>query len=110
MSDTKKAELARSALKTKLEALNEKFCDPEIQIGTCRKEFKVVRKIGQGSYGVVHKIQCQKSKRTLVLKVMGEAKQCSAKQLDTLYKECLIHMQLDHPNIVKLYRVFYEDS
>lgn len=110
MGDNKKSELARQALRTKLDALNEKYCRPELVIGTCKKEFKMVRKIGQGSYGVVHKVQCTKSKNTFVLKVMGDPKQSTSKHLETLYRECLIHMQLDHPNIVRLYRVFYEEG
>jgi calcium-dependent protein kinase len=41
---------------------------------------------------------------------MGDPKKTSTKYYETLYKECHIHMQLDHPNIIKLYKVFFEDG
>ena len=41
---------------------------------------------------------------------MGDPQKVSQKYYEGMYRECELHMPFDHPNIIKLYKVFFEED
>ena len=66
------------------------------------KEYEIVEKISEGSFGVVYKVTKRQSKtdkkKFFALKEMVNL----PKRKDIIDREIEIHSNLDHPNIVKI--------
>lgn len=67
--------------------------------------YDVQEKLGSGSFATVKRCVRLKDKRQFALKIVKK-KGMDAKELESLKQEVQILMNLNHPNIVKLYEVF----
>lgn len=79
-----------------------------MQIG----EFQVGQKIGEGAFSKVHLCTRQGSSEELVMKIMkkDESKNENDRAVIQLAREVQVLSQLNHPNIVKYYQFFEDDS
>ena len=72
------------------------------------KQYKILKKIGEGSYGVVWKV---KHKKTNLIRAMKKIKKNIKNRNDTtkdIINEIELLRKLDHPNIVKIFEFFNE--
>ena len=72
------------------------------------KQYKIIKKIGEGSYGVVWKV---KHKKTNLIRAMKKIKKNNKTNDDTtkdIINEIELLRKLDHPNIVKIFEFFNE--
>lgn len=67
--------------------------------------YDVEEKLGSGSFATVKRCVRLKDKREFALKIVKK-KGMDAKELESLKQEVQILMNLNHPNVVKLYEVF----
>jgi serine/threonine protein kinase len=69
-----------------------------------------LQKIGQGHYGIVYKAKCIELKTFFAVKSV--VKQSIKNELDrvNLVNEISVMRQIVHPGIVKLYRIYEDDS
>lgn len=65
--------------------------------------------LGQGSFGVVRRAVSKLSGKTCALKIISKAT-APPEILRRLAEELAIHAQCDHPNIVRMYETFEDDS
>lgn len=72
------------------------------------KGYKVLQKVGQGTYATVFKAIQQKDGTTVAIKAISVAK-LSAKQTESTLNEIRIICSVSHPNIVKYYDAFIDE-
>jgi len=88
----------------------DKLINSEKHYQQIKKNYKVLEKIGTGSFGKVFKVFHIPSKQTRAMKVVK--KEASKHQDDdTKYlKEIEVLALLDHPNILKILEYFYDEN
>jgi mitogen-activated protein kinase 15 len=69
------------------------------------RKYRVVKRLGKGSYGVVWKAQDRGSHETVAIKKCFDCFQNSTDSQRTFREICLLQQLTSHPNIVKLYEV-----
>ena len=72
-------------------------------------DYQIQGELGRGSYGVVYRALNLKDNQVYVLKKINVS-HLSAKHQADAYKEIQILRQLNHPNIIKYFGSFVEDS
>ena len=72
-------------------------------------QYKVIKKIGEGSYGIVYLVESNKTSARYVLKKI-DLKGLSKSEIKDTYKEVNILKKLDHPNIIKFIQVNNESQ
>lgn len=69
------------------------------------KQYKIIKKLESGRYGTVYKVSCLNTPLSIyALKIISK-NFLSNKNINRIRDEIKIHIQLDHKNIIKLYRV-----
>jgi calcium-dependent protein kinase len=68
------------------------------------KRYKLLQKIGEGGFGVVHKAVCLSSLEERAIKVIA-LKNYSCLQKKLILNEVAMLLKIDHPNIIKVYEV-----
>ncbi|KAL1245326.1 Aurora kinase [Trichinella spiralis] len=74
------------------------------------QQFDIYYKLGKGTYGKVYKAKEKITRNTVALKVMRKRESKSENGLRMVDQEISILSQLKHPNILKLYGSFHDDS
>ena len=69
-----------------------------------KKPYKIIKKIGEGSYGIVYLIKMETNLSLCVLKKI-DLKGLSKQEIKDTYKEVNLLKKLDHPNIIKFVEV-----
>lgn len=69
--------------------------------------YKVLKKLGAGSYGTVYKVQHLKTQAIYACKQMKKGK---ITNMDKFTIEINIMKEMDHPSIIKLYEVYEEEQ
>jgi len=69
-----------------------------------KNSYKIIKKIGEGSYGLVYLIKMENNLSLCVLKKI-DLKGLSKEELKDTYKEVNLLKKLDHPNIIKFVEV-----
>jgi serine/threonine protein kinase len=72
-----------------------------------KSDFQIVEKIGQGGGGAVYKVLHNIDKQYYAIK---KIKIHTKKSPDKILKEVMLLSRLQHPNIVRYYQAWYEDS
>ncbi len=67
-------------------------------------EFRILREVGRGSMGVVYKAEQVSLRRTVALKILPHSVDLDRKTLKRFLREAESLANLDHPNIVPIYR------
>lgn len=65
--------------------------------------YKFLQKLGEGSFGSVHKAVCLKSHQERAIKIVRKGK-CDMQKM--LFGELDLLKTLDHPNIIKLFEIY----
>jgi serine/threonine protein kinase len=73
------------------------------------KKFQTIRSIGKGGYAEIFLVIDQESKEQYALKIIDETKY-TGKQAVLLKNEIRILSQVNHPNIIKLYKVLQDSK
>ena len=71
---------------------------------TNKNSYEIIKKIGEGSYGVVYLIKHKKKSKLYVLKKI-DLKDLSEGEIKETYNEVNLLKKLDHPNIIKFIEV-----
>ena len=69
-----------------------------------KNPYKIIKKIGEGSYGIVYLIKMETNLSLCVLKKI-DLKGLSKQEIKDTYKEVNLLKKLDHPNIIKFVEV-----
>jgi eukaryotic-like serine/threonine-protein kinase len=77
--------------------------DPGAGIGERVDRYRIVRRVGAGTYGVVYEAEDVELGRRVALKVLREDWRGDAKALSRLRQEAITVARLAHPNVVVLY-------
>jgi len=77
--------------------------------GVLQKRYRVIRKLGDGGYGVVALAQDERLDRLVALKRLHSTV-TDRRQKVRIRREAHIMASLNHPNILKIHDVFEEDS
>jgi serine/threonine protein kinase len=73
-------------------------------------KFKVLQRLGAGAVGVVYKCSQPDLDRPVAVKVLLAARHASADQLARFQREARAAARLNHPNVVQVYDVGYENG
>jgi len=76
----------------------------------CLDDFEVGRKVGQGKFGFVYLSRDKQTKFIVAIKVLFKRQIEEFKTQNQLRREIEIQAHLRHPNILRLYGYFYDDS
>ena len=76
-------------------------------IGSKEEDFEILMKIGEGSFSKVFKV---KSKKNFGIYAMKKVDLIDNNEINDVKKEAKILPKLDHPNIVKCYGTFTDDT
>jgi len=71
----------------------------DCQIEELRSKYKIMHKIGDGSYGVVRRAKNRRTNELVAVKLLGKENHPDARLL--VDDELLINESVDHPNIVQ---------
>jgi serine/threonine protein kinase len=74
------------------------------------KEFNVLEPLGQGAFSTVFHVKAKKTMDDFALKVIEKSRILNKKQKKSLQNEIDIQRSLKHPNIVKLFDFFEDES
>lgn len=73
------------------------------------EEYQVGKLLGEGSYGQVKLVLHRRTKVERAMKIIKKAG-VSAEEREIMMREVSILKSLDHPNIIKIYDLFEDDS
>ncbi|CAI5738574.1 unnamed protein product [Hyaloperonospora brassicae] len=73
-------------------------------------DFIVTRNLGQGKFGNVYLAKEKCSNATVALKVLFRSQLTRDGGPSNLKREVEVHVRLSHPNILRMYGYFYDDS
>jgi len=76
--------------------------------GGLSKDYDVGEKIGTGAYGEIYKCVHKESQTSRAVKVVQ--KSSSKKENEDVMKEFKIIKELDHPNLLKVYELFEDET
>eukprot|EP01022_Parablepharisma_sp_SALTPOND_P000811 TRINITY_DN105092_c1_g1_i1.p1 TRINITY_DN105092_c1_g1~~TRINITY_DN105092_c1_g1_i1.p1 ORF type:complete len:1343 (-),score=129.35 TRINITY_DN105092_c1_g1_i1:3311-6964(-) len=97
-----------SIIRTTLKNQQTKMSDKHY--GTSLKQYRIIKELGRGSYGVVYKVESrQYPNEYFVLKEIPISHLTSTSQTEAL-QEVLILRKLSHPHIIKYYASFIENG
>ena len=74
-----------------------------------KKDYIIIKKIGQGATATVYKVKCVHDNLIYAMKVIPIDQLALHKQ-HLILREALILKQIQHPNIIKFYGAFIEQS
>lgn len=72
--------------------------------------FKIGKKLGRGRFGNVFMVEDLVTGFLLAIKIVNKAQLKQAKMEDQLLMEIKLQTFMDHPNILKLYSFFHDES
>lgn len=72
------------------------------KIGEIYKQYKVISKLGEGTYGKVYKVMKKDNKQLRAIKIIKKSKMNKNDIVKIMNKVNLLK-SLDHPNIIKIY-------
>ena len=70
------------------------------------EEYVIIKDIDSGHFGSVSLCRCVETHQEYAVKIIKRTTLCNKKSLNQLYNEISILKRIDHPNIIKLYKVF----
>lgn len=73
-------------------------------------DFRFVKELGQGRFGKVVKAKERNTNYTVALKILQKSQLSKLNAEVQLRREIEIQTELDHPNILRLYGFFYDDT
>ncbi len=76
--------------------------------GVASGKYKIERKLGEGSMGIVYEAMDQSLGRTVAIKRMNEEIKVSEREKQRFLEEARTLAMLHHPNIVEIYTIFEE--
>ena len=77
--------------------------------GTIEDNYKIISKLGKGSFGSVFKVQNIKTNEIRALKVIKKTSIIYQDDDHKFLKEIEILIKLEHPNIIKIYEYYTDD-
>ena len=77
-----------------------------LEIGAQLGDYRLLSRIGKGSYGVVYEAEHAITKRVDALKLMLYAGPCAAEDEQRFLREIQVQASLQHPNIAAVYTAF----
>ncbi|KAL4504363.1 hypothetical protein ABPG72_009809 [Tetrahymena utriculariae] len=86
------------------------FKDIEASLDYDIKSYNIIQPLGQGANGFVCKIEDFKSKECYAMKVVDKKRKDIENVMKRLDQEIKIQKELDHPNIIKLFKHFEDDQ
>ena len=78
-------------------------------VGMKLSDFKILKELGKGSYGIVYTVRSYLDDNEYVMKKM-ELNHLKPKQQRECYREVSISKKVNHPNIIKYYSSFLEQE
>jgi len=88
----------------------DKLINSEKNYQQIKKNYKVLEKIGTGSFGKVFKVFHIPSEQTRAMKVVKKEATIHQDDDKKFLKEIEVLAMLDHPNILKILEYFYDDN
>lgn len=73
------------------------------------KEFRKLKKLGEGGFGVVYLGKHSISGEEIAVKIISVSTSITADKVNEVFKEAKNLQKLNHPNIIKLQKVFMID-
>ena len=95
--------------KVETESLKMKKYLTKADIGTIEDNYKIISKLGKGSFGSVFKVQNIKTNEIRALKVIKKTSIIYQDDDHKFLKEIEILIKLEHPNIIKIYEYYTDD-
>ena len=95
--------------KVETESLKMKKYLTKADRGTIEDNYKIISKLGKGSFGSVFKVQNIKTNEIRALKVIKKASIIYQDDDHKFLKEIEILIKLEHPNIIKIYEYYTDD-
>jgi len=77
-----------------------------LEVGAQLGDYRLLSRIGKGSYGVVYEAEHAITKRIDALKLMLYAGPCAADDEQRFLREIQVQASLQHPNIAAVYTAF----
>ena len=95
--------------KVETESLKMKKYLTKADSGTIEDNYKIISKLGKGSFGSVFKVQNIKTNGIRALKVIKKTSIIYQDDDHKFLKEIEILIKLEHPNIIKIYEYYTDD-
>ena len=95
--------------KVETESLKMKKFLTKADSGTIEDNYKIISKLGKGSFGSVFKVQNIKTNEIRALKVIKNTSIIYQDDDHKFLKEIEILIKLEHPNIIKIYEYYTDD-
>lgn len=95
--------------KVETESLKMKKYLTKADSGTIEDNYKIISKLGKGSFGSVFKVQNIKTNEIRALKVIKKTSIIYQDDDHKFLKEIEILIKLEHPNIIKIYEYYTDD-
>ncbi len=95
--------------KVETESLKMKKYLTKTDSGTIEDNYKIISKLGKGSFGSVFKVQNIKTNEIRALKVIKKTSIIYQDDDHKFLKEIEILIKLEHPNIIKIYEYYTDD-
>lgn len=95
--------------KVETESLKMKKFLTKADSGTIEDNYKIISKLGKGSFGSVFKVQNIKTNEIRALKVIKKTSIIYQDDDHKFLKEIEILIKLEHPNIIKIYEYYTDD-
>lgn len=80
--------------------------NPTTDMHICFKSFKIIKKIGEGSYGKVFKVQMQSTGEIFAMKGLSKEFMLKTNNIKYAISECQLLASVDNPFIIKMHYSF----